>query len=68
MKKQIKKSQILSTYMLLAQEHICMNLKNRKKSLITELGKRFLLDTREETYTEFITSLLKKSTKPKILI
>lgn len=68
MKRQIKKSQILSTYILLAQEHIYINLKNREKSLITELGKRFLLDMREKTYTEFIISLLEKSTKPKILI
>lgn len=68
MKKQIKKSLILSTYMLLAQELICMNLRNRKKSLITELNKRFLLDMREKTCTKFIISLLEKFTKPKMLI
>ncbi len=43
-------------------------LRNRERSSMTKLGKEFLLDTREGTFTEFIISSLEKSTKPEILI
>lgn len=45
-----------------------MYLENREKSLIREFGKRFLLDTKEETYIKFIIFLLEKFTKSKMLI
>lgn len=67
MKRQIEKSQILSIYILLTSKYVYIYLRNREKSLTTEFSKGFLLDIREETYTEFIILLLEKSTKPKIL-
>lgn len=68
MKKQIEKSQILSIYVLLAQKLGYIYLKNREKNSTIELGKRFLLDMREKTFTKFIIPLLEKFIKPEILI
>lgn len=45
-----------------------MYLRNREKSLTRELGKEFLLNIREETFTKFIISSLLKSTRLEILI
>ena len=68
MKGQTEKSQILSTYVLLAQKLKYMYLRNNKKNSITELSKEFLLDTREGIFIRFIIPLLEKSTRPEILI
>ncbi len=48
MKKQTEKSQILDTYILLAQELGYMYLRNRERSSATELGKEFILDIRDK--------------------
>ena len=68
MKRQTEKSQILSTYVLLAQELGYMYLKNSKKSSMTEPSKEFLLDTRERIFIGFIIPLLEKSTRSEMLI
>ncbi len=65
MKGQTEKSQILDTYVLLAQELECMYLRNRERSSMTEPGKEFLLDIRERTFTEFIISSLKNLQDPR---
>lgn len=68
MKRLTEKSQILDTYALLAQELVYIYLRNSKKSSTTEPGKKFLLNTSEKIFIEFIIPLLKKSTRPKMLI
>lgn len=68
MKRQTEKSQILGTYVLLAQELGCIYPRNREKSSIIELDKEILFDMRERILTKFIISSLEKFTRPKMLI